>query len=592
VRFTVLALDYDGTIARDGTLDADVRSAIADVRSRGITVLIVTGRILDDLRRIAGDLRFVDAIVAENGAVITFPDSGQSATLAAPVPKALTDDLRESGVPFETGVCVIETEAAFAPRVVESIRRVELPYAVVFNRTRAMILPTGVNKASGLREALRTLRLSVHNAIALGDAENDHDLLDAAELGVAVAWGSAALKERADEVLEGSGPEAVADYIRRASLAPRIPPERVGRRRLMLGADERGRQYSLSVRGRNLLIVGDPKSGKSWVAGLLCEHLIQHRYSVCVIDPEGDYAGLDALPGVVVLGETAAGPTPAELRSALRYPDVNVVIELSRMAHLEKWSYIRSLLTGLAEMRRRFGVPHRIILDEAHYLLHEPAASHLLDLELAGYTLVTYQPSRLSPEVRQATEAVVATRLSDPREIDALALSCSVPPECRRALAQLEIGEAAILPVTREVGGRLQVVRLASRLTRHVRHREKYLDVPVPTERAFVFMADGHELSRAHTLRQFVDAIASRPITALDRHLVRSDFSQWIADVYGDATTAERVRTLEERYRSGRLPDVNDAIASVIEQRYDLASSGDGGPAASNPSTPSPDRAD
>jgi hydroxymethylpyrimidine pyrophosphatase-like HAD family hydrolase len=88
---------------------------------------------------------------------------------------------------------------------------------LVFNRSRLMALPTGVNKASGLREALRTLRLSPHNAIAIGDAENDHDLLEACELGVAVAWGSAALQQKADDVLPGQGPNAVAEYIRHAA---------------------------------------------------------------------------------------------------------------------------------------------------------------------------------------------------------------------------------------------------------------------------------------------------------------------------------------------------------------------------------------
>lgn len=166
---------------------------------------------------------------------------------------------------------MIETDATFAPRIVDSIRRVELPYALVFNRSRVMVLPTGVNKASGLREALRTLRLSLHNAIAIGDAENDHDLLEACEPGVAVEWGSPALARAADDDLDGVGPEAVAWFIRRAALDTRIAPERVGRRRLILGADSDGRPFSLSVRGRNVLIVGDPKSGKSWVAGLICE---------------------------------------------------------------------------------------------------------------------------------------------------------------------------------------------------------------------------------------------------------------------------------------------------------------------------------
>jgi len=70
VKFGVLALDYDGTIARDGILDSDVKASIAETRARGITVILVTGRILSDLKRVAGDLQFVDAVVAENWAVL------------------------------------------------------------------------------------------------------------------------------------------------------------------------------------------------------------------------------------------------------------------------------------------------------------------------------------------------------------------------------------------------------------------------------------------------------------------------------------------------------------------------------------------
>ena len=43
---SVLALDYDGTIATDRGIDRDVRDAIAAARTSGITVLLVTGRIL------------------------------------------------------------------------------------------------------------------------------------------------------------------------------------------------------------------------------------------------------------------------------------------------------------------------------------------------------------------------------------------------------------------------------------------------------------------------------------------------------------------------------------------------------------------
>ena len=70
MRLSVLALDYDGTIAHGDRLDPSVLDAIAAARTRGITVVLVTGRIPSELRRVSGGLHFVDAVVAENGGVV------------------------------------------------------------------------------------------------------------------------------------------------------------------------------------------------------------------------------------------------------------------------------------------------------------------------------------------------------------------------------------------------------------------------------------------------------------------------------------------------------------------------------------------
>ncbi len=573
MKLSVIALDYDGTIARDGVLDPGVRRAIADVRAAGLIVIIVTGRILDELRHLVGDLRFVDAIVAENGAVLTFPESGRSMLHAPPVRSEMVDALRARGVPITAGESVIEADARSAPVLLDVIRALELPLVLVFNRGRVMVLPSGVNKAAGLREALRTLRLSPHNTMAIGDAENDHDLLELCELGVAVSWGSVPLTARADDVLVGTGPADVGPYIRQMATTPRLPLERVGRRSVALGQDAAGRPVALGVRGRNILIVGDPKSGKSWVAGLICEQLILRRYSTCVIDPEGDYSGLEALPGVVVLGGSADGPSPRELRVALRYPDVNVVLDLSRMRHAKKWSYIHALLPGLADLRRRTGIPHRILIDEAHYLLQDPGLPHLLDLDLSGYTLVTYQPSRLPPEVLAASESIVATRLTDTRELAALTASCGCPVSCQDALGTLELGQAILMPTSGD-GIESVPIRLAPRLTSHVRHREKYLDVPVARDRAFVFTTDGGATyGRVSSLREFTSAVASRPAAQLDGFLRRGDFSRWIADVFSDNALAAELRAIEDQYRLGRVSDVADSIVHAVEARYEVTES-------------------
>lgn len=56
-------LDFDGTIARDDVLDPTVWDAIAELRAQGIVVLLATGRILEDLRRVAAELLFVVAVL-------------------------------------------------------------------------------------------------------------------------------------------------------------------------------------------------------------------------------------------------------------------------------------------------------------------------------------------------------------------------------------------------------------------------------------------------------------------------------------------------------------------------------------------------
>jgi Helicase HerA, central domain len=179
------------------------------------------------------------------------------------------------------------------------------------------------------------------------------------------------------------------------------------------------------VRGRNILVAGDANSGKSWVAGLLCEQLILHGYCVCVIDPGGDYRSLEGLPGVTVLGGEDAPPTPRELLRAMRYPDRSVVIDLSRLPQDEKIQYIRTLLPMLNAMRERTGLPHRIVVDEAHYFLHDSNALELLDLERNGYTVVTYCASRLPQELLAATEVMIVTCESNPAELEALRRLCA-----------------------------------------------------------------------------------------------------------------------------------------------------------------------
>jgi hypothetical protein len=454
---------------------------------------------------------------------------------------------------------------------------------LIFNRGRVMVMPQGVSKATGLQTALEMLRLSPRNMVAIGDAENDHELLRLSELGAAVQWGSAVLQAAADTIVAGEHPFDTASYIRALSATGHLPLPARARRYLRLGHTEDGREFSLAVKGRNVLVAGDAKSGKSWIAGLLCEQLILHGYCVCVLDPEGDYRSLEALPGMTVLGGEDPPPTPRELLRALRYPDRSVVIDLSRLPHDEKIGYIRAALPAINQMRRRTGLPHRILLDEAHYFLHDAEAQHLLDLERNGYTVVTYCASRLPAQLIAATEVMIVTCESNSEEIDALyrrCQSCQARVDAagwRKLLCHLATGQAVALPITEEAGGELRLFNIGRRLTPHVRHREKYVDVPVTEQKEFVF-GPPVPPARARTLREFVTILETHRAGVMKGYLQRRDFSRWIGDVFGDRALAAEIRLQETRYVSGIDGDAIPEIISAIRGRYDLTTDDEEGP--------------
>jgi hydroxymethylpyrimidine pyrophosphatase-like HAD family hydrolase len=576
MKLLTVALDYDGTLTSNDALSEATRTAVAELRGRGITVLLVTGRRLDDLRRAAGDLHFVDGVVGENGAVLEFPDSGYAATLGPSPPPAFIEALRRQGIAHAVGQVIVEAASNDGARILEVVRALELPLSLIFNRGRVMIVPQSISKATGLQRALTVLRLSPRNAVGIGDAENDHELLAVCEVGVAVAWGSRALQAAADYVLPGDGPSAVPAYLTALARAGRVPTPVRTRRQLLLGHADDGRALALAVRGRNVLVAGDTKSGKSWVAGLLCEQLILYGYCLCIIDPEGDYVSLEALPGVVVYGGNDPLPRPRALLRALRHPDVSVVIDLSHTPHDERLEYMREILPAMATLRRHTGLPHRVILDEAHYFLHHPEIGRLLDLQENGYTLVTYRASLLPADLLAASEAIVVTRASDPSEIDALVRLCGcgdreAAEQWTGMLGGLVIGEAVVLPITAEAGGVPRRIRLVPRLTPHVRHLTKYIDVPVAGRRAFVFWRNGIPSgARAHTLREFVAEIEGAPPSALDGHLRRHDVSRWVAEVFGDYPLASTLREIEDGYAAGERDDVAGRMARAVRARYEF----------------------
>jgi hypothetical protein len=227
MHYLALATDYDGTLASDGRVDDETIAALDRLRDSGRRLILVTGRHLDDLLNVFPEINLCEWVVLENGALLYQPATREEKPLGAPPPEEFVKALQQRGVdPLAVGRVIVATWHPHENKVLDVIRNLGLEYQVIFNKGAVMVLPSGVNKASGLSAALKELGLSPHNTVAIGDAENDQALLDFCGCGVAVANALPMLKERADFVTKGDRGAGVVELINKliasdlAELAP------------------------------------------------------------------------------------------------------------------------------------------------------------------------------------------------------------------------------------------------------------------------------------------------------------------------------------------------------------------------------------
>ncbi|MGL4555844.1 MAG: HAD family hydrolase [Gemmataceae bacterium] len=215
MRYAALATDYDGTVAHDGAIDAQTVAALERLRASGRRLILVTGRELDELIRICPQLGLFDRVVAENGALLHRPETGHTREIAPPPPAAFVDELRRRGVPVSVGRTIIATWEPYEHTVLSVIKEQGLEWHLIFNKGSVMALPSGVNKAAGLAQALEELGVAAAHTVAVGDAENDHAFLRTCGLAVAVANALPALQDAADLVTEGACGAGVTQLIDR-----------------------------------------------------------------------------------------------------------------------------------------------------------------------------------------------------------------------------------------------------------------------------------------------------------------------------------------------------------------------------------------
>jgi hypothetical protein len=212
--YHALATDYDGTLAMDGCVDEAVVAALRQLRSIGYQLILVTGRELDDLMQVFPAIHLFSRVVAENGAVVYDPATQASRVLGQPPSQQFVDVLRQRGVErLSVGQAIVGTWRPYLETVEAVIRELELDLQIILNKNAVMVLPAGVHKGTGLKVAFDQVGILPHQAVAVGDAENDQHLLNLCGYGVAVANALPELKAIADWVTPSERGAGVVELI-------------------------------------------------------------------------------------------------------------------------------------------------------------------------------------------------------------------------------------------------------------------------------------------------------------------------------------------------------------------------------------------
>lgn len=559
MRYHALATDYDGTLAWDGRVDHPTIEALQELRRSGRKLILVTGRELEDLIQVFPHLEIFDRVVAENGALLYRPATREERLLAVRPPEEFSRELIARGAErVSVGRIIVATWRPHETTALEVIRDLGLELQVIFNKGAVMVLPSGVNKATGLNAALVELGLSPHNMVGIGDAENDHAFLGLCECSVAVANALDTLKQRVDWVTSGDHGQGVIELVEAMIASDLSELEDRLHHRISLGKRADGTEVLIRPYGLNVLVAGSSGGGKSTFAAGFIERLEEQEYQFVIIDPEGDYSTFE---GGVVIGGNQTAPSVSEVLDVLSKPNENAVVNLIGVALNERPVTFETFLPRFQELRARTGRPHWIVVDEAHHVLPSSWEG------MHGAMLVTLEPNRVSPAILSTVDMVIAIGEKAHETLKIFSEAVGQPPPQTGPIV-LKPGEAiGWFWRTSE-----EPFRFRSALPRAEvrRHRRKYAEGQLADELCFHFHGPEGKLNlKVQNLAMFLQIGDGVDDDTWLYHLKIGDYSRWFRNVIKDPELAAITEQMEKTEVAAE--ESRKRIRAEIEQRYILA---------------------
>ncbi|OUJ19251.1 HAD superfamily hydrolase [Methanonatronarchaeum thermophilum] len=220
-RIKAVAIDIDGTITdNQRRLSLSATKAIRRAIKNDIKIILATGNATCFARSTAILLGTNCPVIAENGGVINHGINDN---------QILADNKKviEAFKHLKTKTEINEfkdhryTEKAFAPTIAPNkVRKIIKDYdvEVIHTKFAIHIKNKNINKATALQKLTNQLNIPLEQTIAIGDSNNDIEMIEKAGTGIALGNSTKKLKQKADIKINKQNGQGVTTALKKLKI--------------------------------------------------------------------------------------------------------------------------------------------------------------------------------------------------------------------------------------------------------------------------------------------------------------------------------------------------------------------------------------